>query len=94
MKGQPRIDMQEFIIETLGIVADATASDDRTQAAPIFVGARIKMTTLGARRNPYFADRKGTVVGGSRASSSFRVLFDGRKTPISMHRDYLELCAV
>ena len=48
------------------------------------------MSSLGAARHPRLADKEGTIVGASRLNSSIRVLFDGRKTPISLHRDYIE----
>jgi hypothetical protein len=47
------------------------------------------MSALGAARNPRLAEREGTIVGTSRHNSSIRVLFDGRKTPMSLHRDYI-----
>ncbi|MGC1560304.1 MAG: hypothetical protein WA820_10705 [Bradyrhizobium sp.] len=49
------------------------------------------MSTLGAARNPRLAEKEGTIVGGSRLNSSVRVLFDGRKSPMSLHRDYIRL---
>jgi hypothetical protein len=48
------------------------------------------MSVLGKTRNPGLADKEGTIVGVSRINSSLRVLFDGRKSPISLHRDYIE----
>jgi hypothetical protein len=48
------------------------------------------MSALGKARNPRLAEREGIIVGGSRVNSSLRVLFDGRKSPISPHRDYIE----
>jgi hypothetical protein len=56
----------------------------------ILVGTRIKMSELGAVRCPRLAEKVGTVVGGSsRYNSSITVLFDGNKTPTSLHRDYI-----
>ena len=49
------------------------------------------MSTLGAARNPQLAEKEGTVVGNSRLNKSVRVLFDGRKTPMSLHRDYIQV---
>jgi hypothetical protein len=54
------------------------------------IGARFKMSALGAARNPRLAEKAGAIVGGSRLNSSVRVLFDGRKSPMSLHRDYIE----
>ena len=65
-------------------------SDLGSVTSPILVGARFRMSALGAARNPRLADKEGTIVGGSRLNSSLRVLFDGRKSPMSLHRDYIE----
>jgi len=51
------------------------------------------MSALGAARCPRLADRQGTIIGGSQYLSSVRVIFDGYKSPIPLHRDYLELLA-
>jgi hypothetical protein len=48
------------------------------------------MSALGAARSPRLAKKEGTIVGGSRLNSSIRVLFDGSKSPTSLHRDYVE----
>jgi hypothetical protein len=48
------------------------------------------MSVLGAARNPRLAEKEGIIVGSSRLNSSVRVLFEGRKSPMSLHRDYIE----
>jgi hypothetical protein len=48
------------------------------------------MSALGAARCPRLADKEGVIVGLSRYQSSVRVLFDGSKSPTSLHRDYIE----
>jgi hypothetical protein len=68
----------------------ANQSTVRLSRAPIAIGARFRMSALGAARSPRLAKREGTVVGSSRINSSIRVLFDGSKSPISLHRDYVE----
>lgn len=62
----------------------------RLSRAPIAIGARFRMSALGAARSPRLAKKEGTVVGCSRLNSSVRVLFDGSKSPISLHRNYVE----
>jgi hypothetical protein len=55
------------------------------------VGTRFKLSKLGEARNPRLKrGAEGTIVGGSHYKSSLRVVIDGRKTPLSMHRDYIE----
>lgn len=57
---------------------------------PISKGARVRMSKLGAERCPRIADKHGTVVGGGYYSTVIRVVFDAAKSPVSLHRDYLE----
>jgi hypothetical protein len=55
------------------------------------VGTRFKLSKLGEARNPRLkSGAEGTIVGRSQYKSSLRVIIDGRKTPLSMHRDYIE----
>lgn len=56
----------------------------------ITIGARVKMSPLGAVRCPRLADREGMVVGGGQYPSTARIIFDGFKAPMSLHRDYVE----
>ena len=56
----------------------------------ITIGARVKLSPLGAVRCPGLADREGVVVGGGRYPSTARVIFDGFRAPTSLHRDYVE----
>jgi hypothetical protein len=48
------------------------------------------MSPLGAARNPRLAEKQGAIIGSSRLNRSVRVIFDGRKSPMSLHRDYIE----
>jgi hypothetical protein len=48
------------------------------------------MSALGAARCPNLAGREGVVVGAGRYHSTVRVLFDGFKSPTSLHRSYIE----
>jgi hypothetical protein len=57
----------------------------------IGLGARFKMSALGAARCPRLADREGVIVGRGFYNSTARVIFDGSKSPMSLHRDYIEL---
>jgi hypothetical protein len=90
MRIRSRKDFAALLNEEPGIVAHSVQSGDRPTASPIVIGARFRMSVLGAARNPRLAEKKGTIVGSSRINSSVRVLFDGRKSPISLHRGYIE----
>jgi hypothetical protein len=54
------------------------------------LGSRFQLTQLGAQRCSKFIGQVGIIVGFSRANGSIRVLFDGTKTPRSLHRTYIE----
>jgi len=56
----------------------------------IAIGSRVRMSALGAARCPRIADKEGILVGEGRYSNSLRILFDGSKLPVSLHRDYIE----
>ena len=56
----------------------------------IAMGSRVRMSALGAARCPRIADKEGILVGEGRYSNSLRILFDGSKLPVSLHRDYIE----
>jgi hypothetical protein len=56
----------------------------------ITIGARVKMGLLGAVRCPRLADTEGVIVGGGQYPSTARIIFDGFKVPMSLHRDYVE----
>ena len=55
------------------------------------LGSRVGLSRLGAERCARCIGYTGKVVGFSRANGSIRVLFDGTKTPRSLHPTYLEL---
>jgi len=56
----------------------------------IAIGLRVRMSALGAARCPRIPDKEGIIVGEGRSSNSLRILFDGSKLPVSLHRDYIE----
>jgi hypothetical protein len=61
-----------------------------TMMPPIALGSPVRMSALGAERCPRIADKKGVIVGEGRYSNSLRVLLNGSKSPVSLHRDYIE----
>jgi hypothetical protein len=61
-----------------------------TTMSPIALGSPVRMSALGAERCPRIADKKGVIVGEGRYSNSLRVLLIGSKSPVSLHRDYIE----
>jgi hypothetical protein len=57
-------------------------------------GSRFQLTPLGAERCSKIIGRAGIIVGFSRSNGSIRVLFDGTKTPRSLHRTYIEAVSI
>ena len=48
------------------------------------------MSALGAARCPNLAGREGVVIGAGRYRSTVRVIFDGFRSPTSLHSSYIE----
>jgi hypothetical protein len=56
------------------------------------IGARIRLTALGIERCPKFkSPTRGIIVGANLIGTSFRILLDGRKLPVTLHVSYIEL---
>jgi hypothetical protein len=53
-------------------------------------GARIRLSGLGKRRCPKMTRRTGVVVATQLYSHSIRVLMDGSKEAITLHRSYID----
>jgi hypothetical protein len=53
------------------------------------VGARFKISELGRRRLPHFANKTGTVFEVSPRTTGIIVLFDDAKRSTVLHRDYI-----
>jgi hypothetical protein len=51
-------------------------------------GKRIKLSALGKERCPKLKNHTGIVI--SKGPHAFRVLIDGRKMPITLHKSYIE----
>jgi hypothetical protein len=62
----------------------------KIEGLDIELGSRFQLTQLGAKRCSKCIGQAGIIVGFSRANGSIRVLFDGTKTPRSLHRSYIE----
>lgn len=68
------------------IVAELTSHS----AMKIVPGSRIRLSSLGIQRCPKFKSQTGTVVSVSATGTSFRILIDGRKLPLTLHKNYVE----
>ncbi len=56
-------------------------------------GERVRMSKLGAARCPRIAGKSGVVIGTGHYPDVIRVLFDNSKSPVSLHKKYLEKVA-
>lgn len=75
------------------VVADKKTRDDLSASdeTPLLpYNTRVRMSALGRARCPNLAERKGVVVGLGRYRSTVRVMFDGFKSPTSLHNTYIE----
>jgi hypothetical protein len=52
-------------------------------------GDRVHLSEFGCSRHPRDSDKKGTIVGQTRYPNSLRVIWDGSRSPVTMHKDYL-----
>ena len=87
----PKLAETEASMDGSNKVAPSNCSEEPPPASATVKGVRFELSKLGRARNPRFATREGTIIGNSRVNNSVRVLFDGRKTPMSLHRDYIKV---
>jgi hypothetical protein len=55
------------------------------------IGSRIRLSALGIERCYRLKSQTGMIVGGNPIGTSFRILLDGRKLPLTLHASYIEL---
>ena len=56
----------------------------------LVAGSRIRLSALGFEPCPRLKSRTGMIVGINPSGTSFRVLIDGRKLPVTLHQSYVE----
>jgi hypothetical protein len=61
--------------------------EDAVEAA-FALGSRCRVR-IGGRRSARLEGRLGTIVGFTHTKSGIRILFDGFKSPQTLHRSYL-----
>lgn len=54
-------------------------------------GDRVHLSELGRYRHPRDSEKTGTIVGPTQYPNSLRIVWDGSRWPIAVHRDYLQL---
>ncbi|MDB5576106.1 MAG: hypothetical protein JWR80_1282 [Bradyrhizobium sp.] len=53
------------------------------------IGMRVRLSVIGLMRSPKTDTHTGVIVG-MRSSTSIRVLLDGRRVPLAVHKSYVE----
>jgi FixJ family two-component response regulator len=51
---------------------------------------RIRLSALGKERSPRITTHTGIIVGKTPGSDTVRILLDGHKLPITLHKSYIE----
>ncbi|SHN65661.1 hypothetical protein SAMN05444170_0758 [Bradyrhizobium erythrophlei] len=54
-------------------------------------GDRVHLSELGCSRHPRDSRKKGTIVGQTQYPNSLRIIWEGSRWPVTMHRNYLRL---
>jgi len=57
---------------------------------PLKQGDAVRLSDLGMLRHPRYAGREARVVGGCKNPGSVRVVWEQSRTPVAMHRSFLE----
>lgn len=68
---------------------DQQAGRSSAPAPEFAAGDRVRMNALGRSRHPRYGERQAVVVRKV-AANGWRVLFEGRTSLLTIHRDYLE----
>jgi hypothetical protein len=63
----------------------------KDQALQLSKGDRVQLSELGCSRHPRNSSKIGTIVGNSQYPNGLRIVWDGSRWPIAVHREYLEL---
>jgi hypothetical protein len=63
---------------------------EQSRSNDLKIGSRVRLSALGIKRCPGLKSRTGVIVGLSPTGSSFRVLLEGRRQPITLHESYIE----
>lgn len=61
------------------------------QVLQLSKGDRVQLSELGCSRHPRNTNRIGTIVGNSQYPNGLRIVWDGTRWPVAVHREYLEL---
>jgi hypothetical protein len=71
------------------IVAPLPAAPE-DDAEALKQGDRVRLSEFGMSRHPRYAGREARVVGGCINPGSVRVVWEESRTPVAMHRSFLQ----
>lgn len=54
------------------------------------IGSRCRLNQLGVARCPRMSGTAGTIIGRGRSGNGVRVLFEGSKVAVALHKSYIE----
>jgi hypothetical protein len=54
------------------------------------IGSRCRLSALGSERCRRLKSRSGVIVGINPTGSSFRIVLEGRRQPVTLHASYIE----
>jgi hypothetical protein len=57
---------------------------------PLKQGDRVRLSELGMSRHPRYAGREARVVGGCKNPGGIRVVWEKSRTPVAMHKWFLQ----
>jgi hypothetical protein len=60
------------------------------EKSKLIPGARIRLSPLGIKRCHRLKSHTGLIISINPGGTSFRVLLDGRKLPLTLHQSYVE----
>jgi hypothetical protein len=75
---------------TSGLARVDGGMKNHTSDNALRVGSCFRLSVLGMKRCRKLKKTTGVVVGISPTGSSFRVILEGRRQPITLHESYIE----
>jgi hypothetical protein len=86
-----RSGMSDFSICAGATVNSSRPKSNEDDALKLSEGDRVHLSELGRSRHHRDTKKKGTIVGRTQYPNSLRIVWDGSRWPIAVHRNYLQL---
>jgi hypothetical protein len=82
---------QIFSLRAGATVNSSRPKSNEDDALKLSEGDRVHLSELGRSRHHRDTKKKGTIVGRTQYPNSLRIVWDGSRWPIAVHRNYLQL---